>query len=323
MAELNDIDGLGPARSESLEDAGYESLEDLAEADSQSVADEANVPEDTALSFIVQAQNRVEGDVEDAEVDADNADAQDAPDPGDLAEPDENDSEAAQNGDEDETYDEDRDVADANADTSEERGPEAESSESEEEVESSDDEDETYDEDRDVADADARTSEERGPEAEEDEDGGDEDEDDGPYTEDRDVADADARTSENRGPDADEEDENVDTASEDEEEETYSLTVDLEEDIHNDAYIAALLNHYQRQHHAHAPSREAVEGALDDARYNDGSVSHELTEYELNELHAAISQQVNEFKGSNMLDHMNAAQDVQDQINEVREEELF
>lgn len=314
MADLNDIDGLGPARSESLKNEGYESVEDLADADAEDVSEAAGVPEDTALSFVVQAQNYAEGDVDDAEVDADNTDAQDAPDPADLGEADENGSQTAENRDDDE-------VVDANADTSEKRGPDAESSESEEDVESAVEDVSDEEEEEDVVDAEADTSENRGPDAEAEED--EEEDGDDAYDGDREVADAGATTSANRGPDAEEDESDVSSQQDTGEDETYSLTIDLEDDIHNDAYMMALLNHRKRQHRGHAPSREAIDVALDDARYNDGTVEHELTESELNELHSAISQQINDFKGSNMLDHMDAAQDVQDQVNEVREEELF
>lgn len=66
MAELTDLDGVGPARSDSLEEAGYESVEAVAEAEPEQLAEDADVPEDTALGFVVQAENLVAE--EDAEV---------------------------------------------------------------------------------------------------------------------------------------------------------------------------------------------------------------------------------------------------------------
>jgi hypothetical protein len=66
MAELTDLDGVGPARSESLEEAGYASVEEVAEADPEELAEDADVPEDTALGFVVQAENLTSS--EDAEV---------------------------------------------------------------------------------------------------------------------------------------------------------------------------------------------------------------------------------------------------------------
>jgi len=70
MAELTDLDGVGPARSESLVEAGYEDVEAVAEADPEQLAEDADVPEDTALGFVVQAENLTasEGaDVEESE----------------------------------------------------------------------------------------------------------------------------------------------------------------------------------------------------------------------------------------------------------------
>lgn len=62
MTEITDIDGVGPARAGRLEDAGYDTIELIAEANSEELAEEIEVPEDTALSFIVQAQNFVEAE---------------------------------------------------------------------------------------------------------------------------------------------------------------------------------------------------------------------------------------------------------------------
>ena len=62
MAELEDLDGVGPTRAERLDEAGYGDMEALAEADHEELAEEADVPEDTALEFVVQAQNVVEDD---------------------------------------------------------------------------------------------------------------------------------------------------------------------------------------------------------------------------------------------------------------------
>lgn len=59
MAELQDINGLGPARAESLVEAGYETVEDLAEADHEQAGEEADIPSDTVLEFVVQAQDLV------------------------------------------------------------------------------------------------------------------------------------------------------------------------------------------------------------------------------------------------------------------------
>jgi hypothetical protein len=59
MVDLTELDGVGPARSESLEEAGYEDFASLAEADPEALAEDAEITEDKALDFIVQSQNIV------------------------------------------------------------------------------------------------------------------------------------------------------------------------------------------------------------------------------------------------------------------------
>lgn len=219
--ELTDIDGVGPARSDSLVDAGYDSVELLAMSDADEVAEDVDIPEDTALEFVVQAQNMVadENDSEEAEEAADESEEEDDPMPADLAEP-------AESDDTDDVE---------NADTSDE-------DESENEVE---------------------------------------------------------------------------------EDPVYELTVDLETDAHYDSYMTALYNAYERRVGSNQNALDAINHALDEARYNNGEVTHELSEYELNTLHASVSQQVNEYKGNNMIAEMDAMRAILAQINEVRNEKLF
>jgi predicted RecB family nuclease len=209
--ELTDIDGVGPARSDSLVEAGYDSVEVLAMADPEEVADDVGVPDDTALEFVVQAQNMIADDDADEsdEEDADADESDDVPDPSDLAE-------VAEDSDEEEEEDSDEDA-----------------------------------------------------------------------------------------------------------EESYELVVDLETDTHYDAYMTALLNAYETRVGSNQHALDAITKALSDARYNSGEVTHELTEYELNTLHASVSQQVTEYKGMNMIGHMDAMRDLLAQVNEVRNEKLF
>jgi len=64
------IDGVGPAREEHFIDEGYEAYADLAEADPAELSDQIdNLPEDSALEIVVQAQNLT--DLEEAEVEED------------------------------------------------------------------------------------------------------------------------------------------------------------------------------------------------------------------------------------------------------------
>ena len=60
MTDLNNIDGVGPAMEERLEENGYEDVEALAEADEDELSEVKQVTSDKALDFIVQAQNLIE-----------------------------------------------------------------------------------------------------------------------------------------------------------------------------------------------------------------------------------------------------------------------
>lgn len=65
--DFQELDGVGPAREEKLNDEGYETYEELGEADHEELADTINrLSEDSALDLVVQAQNAA--DLEEAEV---------------------------------------------------------------------------------------------------------------------------------------------------------------------------------------------------------------------------------------------------------------
>jgi hypothetical protein len=66
MVELTDLDGVASGRAENLQEAGYESVEDVAAADAEVMGEVVNyLPQDTALSLIVQAQDMIEEAEED------------------------------------------------------------------------------------------------------------------------------------------------------------------------------------------------------------------------------------------------------------------
>jgi len=67
MTELHNIDGVGPAMEERLEENGYEDVEAIADADEEELSEVKQVTSDKALDFIVQAQNLIEEDDEEAE----------------------------------------------------------------------------------------------------------------------------------------------------------------------------------------------------------------------------------------------------------------
>jgi len=65
--DLQELDGVGPAREEKLNDEGYETYAELGEADHEELAESINrLSEDAALDLVVQAQNMA--DLEEAEV---------------------------------------------------------------------------------------------------------------------------------------------------------------------------------------------------------------------------------------------------------------
>jgi hypothetical protein len=69
MADVTDITGIGPAKAETLEEEGYGSLEDIANADADALSDIDGVgTDDRALEFIVEAEDLLdEDDSEEAE----------------------------------------------------------------------------------------------------------------------------------------------------------------------------------------------------------------------------------------------------------------
>ena len=68
MASVTDIDGVGDARAETMAEAGYDSLESIAEADPADLAEDIpRVTEDRATTFTLQAENLLKGDEPDEE----------------------------------------------------------------------------------------------------------------------------------------------------------------------------------------------------------------------------------------------------------------
>ncbi len=58
--DFEELTGVGPARSERLEEAGYQRFEEVAESDAAVLSDEIDVTEDRALELVVQTTNIVE-----------------------------------------------------------------------------------------------------------------------------------------------------------------------------------------------------------------------------------------------------------------------
>lgn len=57
MVELTDIQGIGPATAEALQENGIDSVEDLSESDAQTLTEVENITEKNAQMFIVRAQD--------------------------------------------------------------------------------------------------------------------------------------------------------------------------------------------------------------------------------------------------------------------------
>jgi len=67
MVDVTDLDGVASGRAENLAEAGYESVEDVANGDPEIMAEVVNyLPEDTALSLVVQAQDMLEEESSDS-----------------------------------------------------------------------------------------------------------------------------------------------------------------------------------------------------------------------------------------------------------------
>lgn len=64
VAEITDIKGVGPAKAETLEDEGFESVEDIAGAEPEELAEVNGVGDDRALEYIVGANDVLEAQEE-------------------------------------------------------------------------------------------------------------------------------------------------------------------------------------------------------------------------------------------------------------------
>jgi len=107
--DLQEIDGVGPSREDDLNEAGYETYSDLAEADHEELAEEINrLSEDKALSLVVQGQNLAdleEADVEESEAE-DGSDEEEAEAEAEADEEPEPDADADADADDDEPAEE-------------------------------------------------------------------------------------------------------------------------------------------------------------------------------------------------------------------------
>jgi len=231
MIEVTDIKGVGPSKAETLEENGYESVEDIAQADPDNLSDVSGISEDRALEFMVSA-----GDLLDAEDDAaDEASAESEGDEFDLT-PEE---------------------------VSEELEDEEEEPESEPEIEAVDEDEE----DEDPVDA-------------------------------------------------------TDEVQAESEDPTFEVSVDFESDLQYHTFHAAIMRYHENIYTSNQPHSDAMQKILD-GLVGAEDVSYELTEEELNTLHTAVKQCRTDYQGNNLIDHMDALNPVEDQINDQRRDYLF
>lgn len=67
MVDVTDITGIGPAKAETLEEHGYESVEDIANADTDELGAIDGVGGNRALEFAVEAENLLEESQDDSD----------------------------------------------------------------------------------------------------------------------------------------------------------------------------------------------------------------------------------------------------------------
>lgn len=220
MADLTDITGIGPTKAETLVEEGFESIEDIADAETDELAEIKGITEDRALEFKVEASDMI-ADVEPV----------------------------------DEGDGEDFDLKPADV------GEELEDEEVEEEVEEVEEMEEEVEEEEDST-----------------------------------------------------EDPQLDPA--------YTVNVDFDEPVHFHTFHAAIMRHYENVYQSHQPAADAMEKLINKLTSPD-SIEVELDEYELNTLHTAVKQARMDYQGDNLIEYMEALQDIEDQIDEQRREYLF
>lgn len=225
MIKVTDIKGVGPSKAETLEENGYESVEDIAQADPDNLSDISGISEDRALEFMVSA-----GDLLDAEDEV-----------------------------EEETEGDEFDL------TPEEVSEELEEGDAGDEAEA-----------------------ESTPEVEVVDEGEDDEEESEP----------------------------------DEADSTFEVSVDFESDLQYHTFHASIMRYHERVYTSNQPASDAMQKVLDGLTAAE-DVSYKLTEEELNTLHTAVKQCRTDYQGNNLIDHMDALNPVEDQINDQRRDYLF
>lgn len=121
---------------------------------------------------------------------------------------------------------------------------------------------------------------------------------------------------------ADEDEERVDESDDESENDEYEVSISFEDRMEYDTFHAALMRHHESVYSSYQPASDAMRELLDGLKDFD-SVTYELTEFELNTLHTAVKQQRTNYQGENKIDHMDALQKIEKQIDEARTSHLF
>lgn len=106
------------------------------------------------------------------------------------------------------------------------------------------------------------------------------------------------------------------------EEETFTVSLEFDTKFHYDVYHAALMRQHESVYTSHQPKADTLKYALDELTSFD-SVEYELDRSQLNNLHSAVLQQRRNYQGGNDIEWADALQEVENQINEQRDEYLF
>lgn len=105
-------------------------------------------------------------------------------------------------------------------------------------------------------------------------------------------------------------------------EESYPVSLDFDTSLHGRTFHAAVMRRHENIYTSHQPTADALQKVLDATRDFD-NVSISLTEHELNTLHSAVKNQRTAYQGDNLIDHMDALREVEEDLNNIRREHLF
>lgn len=108
----------------------------------------------------------------------------------------------------------------------------------------------------------------------------------------------------------------------DDEDQTYTVSIDFSSDDEYHTFHAAIMRYYERIYTSNQPASDAMAKILEKLT-DSGDVEYELDEQELNTLHTAVKQMRTQYQGDNLIDQMDALRSVEEQINEQRREALF